>query len=295
MRLRTFKIAARGDTKEKYLVIPSSKQYGRAYNSMFDTLKEFLLSKQSQIVSELKDTLTRQLVYIRLLGGGYYQGSMQAEVEEFLGIKTNNLFFTREYPGNYEPNLPNEDNVAEEYERVIDEIVSNDYPYLPLKKSISANVSVLDDSQGYESGESEPNLYPDYEVGVNVTYSLQIGDIYNNLADSILNKLSLDETRKNEVVELIKKNKEEMFSGFQVDIKGFELSEYPSLEGNYVFQDPRDAESDLTDDLQKMNYARESLIDIENYSGEFQEIFVNHFNESSVTEAKKIFKRFMRF
>ena len=139
MRLRTFKFAVRGDAKEKYLVIPSSKQYGRAYNSMFDKLKEFLLSMQSQVISELKDAMTSQMVYIQLLGGGYYQGSMHAEVEEFLGIdKSNKLFFTREYPSDYEPNVPSEDIVSEEYDNFIRNIIDNEYSDDQITFSVSS-------------------------------------------------------------------------------------------------------------------------------------------------------------
>jgi hypothetical protein len=300
IRLRTYIF-----NKNLYISVPQSNIYGESYISFYKEANEFAKQKQaseiSKIVSLLQDP--NNTGYFKLMGGGYSEGNLEAELADFLGVEEGIInIATREYPESFDLiNIPEDTDVEEEFSLVTKEILQ--------KYSNIIDVTVLGEvfpigGAGYASGESEPDESPDYtqKVTIKLYASLAVAlltMLSKNIADTTgVSKGDVDDYL-NKYFKDVKESKEFMalMSKIKAKNKSFNIdNDTLSISKVYNERKPEEARIKINKQVESFSLALQDIGNPNNYPElvkDIQSAYGNSEDEEELKEAKSVFKRLM--
>ncbi len=293
IRMRTFLITY-GNTS-MYLTIPSLKMYGKPYRELYAVLKNYLFTKQSSIISKLKSISDRYLE-VKLLGGGYYQGSMEEELNMFLGFK---LTFdtSREYSDVFKPDLPDYKITANNYLDMIKKIARKTSLYSMLDDTtVNVDFSYDTDSTGFYTGASKPDTNIDYQPVIEVIYELDLKTVKEELASNYSMFLNIRDPAA--VIDYFSKivinDYFEQPPNVSVDIVDSDVDDNYKFAATYDKEDPQYAYYEIYNSINDIESYYKELIDPSNYPQLTALIEQQFQDERELSEIKNYFKKYMR-
>jgi thiol-disulfide isomerase/thioredoxin len=235
------------------------------------------------------------------MGGGYSEGYIEEELAEFLGVDVKLIAIDeREYAESFDVNLPQENDIEDDYKQVTKQIINNYSNIIDLV--VQAEVYPVGGA-GYASGESEPTEDPNYTIKATISLFSYITTVFITMLSknishtTFINKNDVDDYI-NKYYKDIKQSKEFMsiISNIKAKNKLFQIDYHSiGIAKSYSEYNPEDAEAKIEKQVKSFSLALEDIANPSNYPELVKDI-QNTYGESEeedLNEIKYVFKRLM--